>query len=182
VHDHPVPFTWKNALSPMHLWIVIGVLISDQIVKYLVMAYLAVGERIQVFPGFNLVHFKNKGAAFGMFHDASPTFRLVFFGLVTLVCIVFLVWSLGTSPVWDRFHRLNLSLILGGALGNVKDRVFFQQVTDFLDFYVGDYHWPAFNIADMAISTGVTLLVLRLLPWEKIGFRKKRKSSRIKSR
>lgn len=182
MHDHPVPFRWKNALAPLNVWTIAIVVFLDQAVKYLVIWNLEIGERIPLTPFLNLVHFKNKGAAFGMFHDASPTFRLVFFGLVTLVCIVFLLWSLGTSPAWDKFHRFNLSLILGGALGNVKDRVIFQQVTDFIDVYYQDYHWPAFNVADMAISTGVTLLVIRFLPWESLGISKKRKMRKAKSR
>lgn len=151
----------------MHIWTVALTFGLDQLTKYLIIFNLELGERIAVMPFFNIVHFKNKGAAFGMFHDASPAFRLVLFSAITIACLIFLVWMLGTSPVWDKFHRFCLALILGGALGNVKDRLIFQQVTDFLDVYYKEYHWPAFNIADSAISVGVTLLILRYLPWRK---------------
>lgn len=167
VHDQPVPFSWKNVWKPLHIWTVLIAVILDQGSKYLIIFKMEVGERIAVLPFLNIVHFKNKGAAFGMFHDASPEFRLFFFGLITIVCIGFLVWSIGISPSWDKFHRFCLSLILGGALGNVKDRVIFQEVTDFLDVYAGTYHWPAFNIADSAICVGVTLLLIRFIPWKK---------------
>jgi len=167
VHDKPVPFEWKNLWKPLHLWTVLICVILDQGSKYLVIYTMEIGERIPVLPFLNFVHFKNKGAAFGMFHDASPLFRLVFFGLITTACVVFLAWSIGTTPAWDKFHRFCLALILGGAIGNIKDRVIFQQVTDFVDVYVGTYHWPAFNVADSAISVGVVLLLFHFIPKRK---------------
>ncbi len=176
MHDKPVPFTWKIALSPLHLWTVGIIVFFDQLTKYLVIWYVEIGDRIPLIPYLNLVHFKNKGAAFGLFHDASPAFRLIFFGMVTLACLAFLVWSLGTSPAWDRYHRFCLSLILGGALGNVKDRLIFQQVTDFVDVYYGEYHWPAFNVADSAISVGVVLLLARALPFFRSSMKRKRRA------
>lgn len=176
MHDKPVPFSWKTALLPLHLWIVGSVVFLDQLTKYLVIWYVDLGDRIPIIPFLNLVHFKNKGAAFGLFHDASPAFRLVFFGLVTLACLAFLIWSLGTSPLWDRYHRICLALILGGALGNVKDRLIYQQVTDFVDVYYGGHHWPAFNVADSAISVGVVFLVLRALPFYRLKASRKKKA------
>jgi signal peptidase II len=167
MHDQPVKFSWSNILKPMILWVSIGTFVLDQITKYWIIFTLEVGRVVEVTPFFNIVHYKNRGAAFGLFHDASPTFRLVFFGLVTLACVAFLLWAIGTSPLWDRFHRFCLALILGGAFGNIKDRVIFQEVTDFLDFYWGTSHWPAFNVADMGISIGVTLLILQSIPWKK---------------
>ena len=153
---------------------VVSVFALDQITKYLIIFKMEVGDRIEILPIFNIVHYKNKGAAFGMFHDSSPTFRLVFFGLVTIACVFYLVWSLATTPEADKFYRFIIALILGGALGNVKDRMIFQQVTDFLDFHWGIEHFPAFNVADMAITSGVSLMILQYLIAHSRHRRKKR--------
>lgn len=159
-----VQFNWRLALLPMHLVVVISSVILDQITKYLVIFNMQLGERIPLLPVLDLVHIKNRGAAFGIFHDASPWFRLIFFGVVTIVCVYLLVYWLGTTPKEDRWQRFALALILGGALGNLKDRVFFGQVTDFVRVYYQDWSWPAFNVADSAISVGVVIIILRLLP------------------
>ena len=162
-----VPFDKKLALEKKVWIIAFGIFVLDQLTKYLVIWKLNVGDVVEVLPFFNLVHYKNRGAAFGMFHNSSPEFRIVFFGLVTIVFLALIVYWLGTAPLKERAYRLALTLILGGALGNVKDRVIFQQVTDFLDFYVGSYHWPAFNVADSAITVGVCWIILLQLPWQK---------------
>ena len=163
----PVPFD-KSLVLEKKIWIIaVSIFIFDQLTKYWIIWKLNVGEVVPVMPFFNLVHYKNRGAAFGMFHNSSPEFRLVFFGLVTLVFLTLIVYWLGTASLKDRAYRLGLALILGGALGNVKDRVIFQEVTDFLDFYVGSYHWPAFNVADSAITVGVCWVMLLQLPWHK---------------
>lgn len=180
MHDKPIPFSWKNVWTPLNIWTVVLCVLLDQGSKYLIIFTMDEGRRIPIFSFFNLVHYKNKGAAFGMFHDASPTFRLIFFGLITIICVAFLIWSIGTSPRWDRFHRFSLALILGGALGNVKDRVIFQEVTDFIEVFYKTYYWPAFNVADMAISVGVTLLIARSIPWASLfgGSRKRQPRKR----
>jgi signal peptidase II len=148
----------------MHIVTVLVSVILDQVTKYLVIFNMRLGERIPILPFFDLVHIKNRGAAFGIFHDSSPMFRLIFFGIVTIVCVYLLVYWLGTTPREDKWQRFALALILGGALGNLKDRVFFGQVTDFARIYYEAWSWPAFNIADSAISIGVTIVVLKLLP------------------
>ncbi len=162
-----VPFD-KSLVLSKQVWLpALGIFVLDQLTKYWVIWKLEVGQLVPVFPFFNLVHYKNRGAAFGMFHNASPEFRMVFFGLVTLVFLGLIVYWLGTAPLREKAYRWGLVLILGGALGNVKDRVIFQEVTDFLDFYIGAYHWPAFNVADSAITVGVCWIMLLQLPWHK---------------
>ena len=155
---------WKTAFTKQ-VFIISGIIfVLDQFTKWLVIQYIDMGRHIEVIPGvFDLVHTKNRGAAFGMFHDASPTFRLIFFGLVTIACLTLLFYWLATTPLSDKYHRFCLSLILGGAFGNLLDRTLFGQVTDFADFYYEDYHWPAFNIADSGITVGVTLIFLKLM-------------------
>lgn len=163
-----IKFSWKAALRPLHIWIVVLVFLFDQVTKWMIIFNLRVGESISVLPFFEITHIKNKGAAFGVFHNTSPAFRIVFFGIVTLVCLYLLIYWLGTTLKEDLWQRISLSLILGGALGNLKDRSLFGQVTDFLYFHYEGWSWPAFNIADSAISVGVALILLRLLPiWKK---------------
>lgn len=158
-----VSFNWKLALAPMHLVVAIGVFVLDQLTKYLIIFNLELGRSIPVLPFFEIVHVKNKGAAFGIFHDSSPAFRLLFFGAVTIVCLILLTYWLGTTPVFEKLQRLGLSLILGGALGNLKDRAIFGEVTDFVHVFYKSYSWPAFNIADSAISVGVAIIFIHLL-------------------
>lgn len=154
-----LPFSFKRALLPMHWITVLTCLIGDQVIKYLIIFKVPRGASIEVLPFFEIVHIKNRGAAFGMFHDASPTFRLVFFGIVTIVALVWLVRELGMTAPESKGLRFALALILGGALGNVKDRVIFGEVTDFLHVFYKEFSWPAFNIADSCISVGVTIML-----------------------
>ena len=156
----------KVLMQPMHWVVVILAVASDQATKIWVRASIDEGSvGFSVIPGFfDIVHTQNKGAAFGMFNTASPTFRMIFFTLITIICLVLLFYWLGTSPMFEKLQRFSIALILGGAFGNVIDRAWFGQVTDFVDVYWKFHHWPAFNIADSAISVGVTLIFLKLIP------------------
>lgn len=136
---------------------------------------MPLGSKIELLSFFELVHIKNRGAAFGIFHDASPAFRAIFFGIVTLVCVWLLLNWLGSTPVRERLQRIGLSLILGGALGNVIDRVFFGEVTDFVHVFYRNFSWPAFNVADSAISVGV-VLILGTVFWQWLQKRRLRAS------
>jgi signal peptidase II len=156
-------FNWSSVWRPWHIAIVLGCFVLDQLTKYWVIFTMPLYSSIPVFPGFEIVHIKNRGAAFGMFHDTGPVFRILFFGTVTLVCIWLLISWLGTTPRSEKWQRLGLCLILGGALGNVKDRVIFGEVTDFVHVYYRAYSWPAFNIADAAICVGVGVILAVLL-------------------
>jgi signal peptidase II len=172
-------FSWKLAFVPKELCLASVLVIIDQITKYYVRAHISEGARgFNVIPGFfDIVHTQNKGAAFGMFNEASPQFRMLFFSAVTVICLALLMYWLGTSPLKEKLQRLSLTLILGGALGNVIDRAWFGQVTDFLDVYVGSYHWPAFNVADSAISVGVCLIFMKLIPESIQDFLKPKKKA-----
>ena len=160
-------FSWKYLFSPLHSITVGIVFVADQVSKYLVNTYIEIGEKWELMPFVNLIHIKNRGAAFGMFHHSSQAFRLVFFGLVTVVCLYLLIHWLMAAKKEEYLQRFSLSLILGGALGNLVDRAVFGEVTDFVDAYYGDYHWYTFNIADAGITVGVSLIFWMMLPLRK---------------
>lgn len=147
-----------------HVLIMALVILTDRFTKWLVAKNIALHDSIVMIPGlFRLTHVQNRGAAFGLF-DESPgewkTLMLIVFSLVALVVVAGLLWKNG--------HALNatgigLSLVMGGAIGNLWDRLVSKHVLDFLDFYIGSYHWPAFNVADSAIVVGALLLVADVL-------------------
>lgn len=140
--------------------IAIIVLLLDRLAKWAVASNIALHDSVVVIPGFfRLTHVQNTGAAFGLFADSSAQWKvgaLVSFSVLALIVVSALLWknsnSLSTTTI-------GLSLILGGAMGNLWDRMVSGRVVDFLDFYVGSYHWPAFNIADTAIVIGAILLI-----------------------
>lgn len=141
-----------------YLVLALGVVVLDQATKALVVAKIPLYRTIPVIRGFfDLTHLQNTGAAFGAFAAAGSARPL----LVTLLALaVFggvLAWSLKTPPE-HRLLQVALGLIMGGAVGNLIDRVRFSAVTDFLRFYVDRWEWPSFNVADSAISVGVVLL------------------------
>jgi signal peptidase II len=146
------------------LLIALAVLLLDRITKRVVAQGIPLDDVINVVPGFfRLTHLENTGAAFSLFADSTSPFRttlLIVFSVAALAVVSILLWK-------DRrvFHSgtLALSLILGGALGNLWDRLVDGKVTDFLDFYIGTHHWPPFNVADSAIVVGALLLLLRML-------------------
>lgn len=136
---------------------IIAVVVLDLITKALITHYLYHGQVIEAVPGvLNIVYFRNPGAAFGIFRDGGLPGRLFLAGTsaAALVVIGFLLRN-----AKDLLLALGLSLIAGGALGNLVDRVRFGTVVDFLDVHAGQYHWPAFNVADSAITVGVLLAV-----------------------
>src|SRR5438477_11388993 len=136
----------------------IAVALADQAVKWLVLARFAAGERLEVTAFFNLVLVFNKGAAFSFLADA-PGWQTPLFVAFSLVAAVVVSVLLLRSPPQPMFCG-GLALILGGALGNVIDRLRFGQVVDFLDLHAFGWHWPAFNVADSAITVGAGLLIL----------------------
>jgi signal peptidase II len=141
-----------------NLALALGVVVLDQATKALVVAKIPLYRTIPVIPGFfDLTHLQNTGAAFGMFASAGSARPLVVTLLAVAVFGGVLAWSL-TSSTEDRLLQGALGLIMGGAVGNLVDRVRFSAVTDFLRFYVDRWEWPSFNVADSAISVGVVLL------------------------
>jgi len=151
----------KNVLFPV---IVALVILSDQLSKAWILATLKIHEGFAVFDGFfNIVHVRNPGAAFGFLASASPLFRSFFFLAVTVAAVLLILHYLRRTAIQDQTLVFSLALILGGAVGNLIDRVRFGEVVDFLDVYIGAHHWPAFNVADSAITVGAILLALLLL-------------------
>lgn len=141
------------------LWASLLVLIADQVSKYLVVRDIAPLRSIPLLPHFNLTNLHNTGAAFSSF-SAAPA--LVFVILALAVTAGILYW-LRENPQGQRLLAIGFCLILGGALGNALDRLTRGYVVDFIDFYIGHWHFAAFNIADSAISVGVAFLLLDLL-------------------
>jgi signal peptidase II len=141
------------------LWIALLGLVLDQVTKQMVVANFDLYQSMQVTGFFNLTYVHNYGAAFSFLHDAGGWQRY-FFTAIALVVSVVIVWWLYQSPKEQRLLPIAFSFILGGAIGNVIDRIIHGYVIDFLDFYVGNYHWPAFNIADSVIFIGAGLLIV----------------------
>jgi signal peptidase II len=124
----------------------------DQFTKYLVRHTIGYHEIVPVLPFLQLVSVRNEGAAFGMFRSLGNMTFIVFSVIAIIFVAIFLIRT--------REGRLALSLILGGAAGNLLDRIFLGSVVDFLDVYVGRFHWPAFNVADSALTVGLILLFI----------------------
>jgi signal peptidase II len=136
----------------------------DQITKMYIHTQFHLGENVPVVPGlFDLHYLRNPGAAFGFLAQSHPEFRDIFFLTMPPVALIMIFLILRTVHERDRFQILALSSIFGGAIGNYIDRLRFGYVIDFLDFYIGSNHWPAFNIADSAIVCGVGFLILHMI-------------------
>ena len=127
--------------------IVIGL---DQVTKWLMVSWLALYETVAIMPYFNLTMAHNHGAAFSFLAQAGGWQRWFFIVLAIVISTVLLVWLSKLKPE-AKLEAVSLSLILGGAIGNVIDRIYYGYVIDFLDVYIGNSHWPAFNVADAAI-------------------------------
>ncbi len=141
-----------------------GLILLDQLTKYLLVQAIPLHTGIPVIPGlFNIIHVRNTGGAFSIFAAAGAPWRQwVFIGL-TLVVVAVIVYAYGKVPKRDRWTRAAYICITGGALGNLIDRVRMGEVIDFLDVYVGSWHWPAFNVADTALSVGAVMLLVSLI-------------------
>jgi signal peptidase II len=137
------------------------VTLSDQFTKTLVIKNITDEQFISINTFLYLVHFKNPGAAFSFLSDAGGWQRY-FLSIVAAIASVYIVCMIKKHRD-DLYIALSLSLILGGALGNLYDRIFLGYVTDFLYFHFNDYYWPAFNVADTAISIGVIILIYELI-------------------
>ena len=152
----------------------IAVIVLDQITKVAITKKLFMYGSHKVIDGFfSLVYVMNPGAAFGFLAGAPETFRYLFFISVTVLAILLIIYYILKSKSQDALIVISLTLIFGGAVGNLIDRIRFGAVVDFLDFYIGAWHWPAFNAADSAISVGAVLMI-----WEMLVRRKKTSSSR----
>jgi len=149
----------KSKSGLIWLWVAVLVLITDRVVKHFALVYLPPFSAVPVFPHFDLTLTYNTGAAFS-FLDSASGWQIWFFGVIaTVVSIGILTWLYRLSAS-NRWLCIALNFILGGALGNLSDRLLYGRVIDFLDFYLGNLHWPAFNIADSAICIGAFMLFI----------------------
>ncbi len=140
-------------------WLSVLVIVLDQVTKQLATATLNYAEPVAVMPLFNLTLMHNTGAAFSFLSQAGGWQRWFFAAIALLVStgIIFWLKHLGSDKRWEAAA---LALVMGGAIGNVVDRILYGYVIDFLDFYYGAWHWPAFNVADMAIVVGAAILII----------------------
>jgi len=153
-----------SAVSGMSrwLWLSLMVVLLDQASKQLVVASFMLYENQEILPVFNLTLVYNKGAAFSFLSDQSGWQRWFLAGVAAVVTLVMILWLRGLKQ-HERLTAMALGLIIGGAVGNLIDRVLFGHVIDFLDFHFGQHHWPAFNVADSAISIGVAIMLYEIL-------------------
>jgi len=134
------------------------VVIADQLTKWWVLRGIGGYEVIPVIPGFfNLIHVQNPGGAFGFFAEQDSHLRALFFIFFSLLAVLLILYLYRSTPARYKWLLIGFSLIVGGAAGNLIDRIRFGHVVDFIDLYVGRLHWPAFNIADSAITIGMLI-------------------------
>ena len=148
------------------LWLAVVMLIVDQVTKQIVVALFEYRETVAVMPFFNFTYARNPGAAFSFLADQGGWQRW-FFTIIAGSVSALLVYWMAKTPKKDKMIAIAFALILSGALGNLIDRLMFGYVIDFLDFYVGNKHWPAFNIADSAIFIGAALMILDAIKGDK---------------
>jgi len=137
---------------------------ADRATKFYIDSNFSLWDTYPVIPGFfNIIHSENRGMAFSLLAGSQSPWRdFLLMGVSSAVLVVVAVMLFRAV---NNFQRVALALVFGGALGNLYDRIIRGSVTDFLDFYVGAYHWPTFNIADAAITCGAILLALEILGW-----------------
>lgn len=151
-------------MRKFHFLIALGIVCLDRISKWVVAKDIPLHGNIQIIPDFfRLTHVENRGAAFGLFADSPSEWKIAVLILFSVVALIIV-----SALLWRNSHSMNttgvgLALILGGALGNLWDRLVSGKVVDFLLFYISKYQWPAFNVADSAIVIGAGLLVFEIL-------------------
>jgi len=157
-----MPFRFQQRLP--YLLVAAATLALDRWTKALIQKRFDLNESISVIDGFfNITYVRNTGVAFGIFDPLSLPAKSVLLSVFTAFAVVVVITYSVRSPLRNRLLQIALALILGGAVGNLYDRLAYGYVVDFLEFYAGAYHWPSFNIADSAISIGVVLLALEIL-------------------
>jgi signal peptidase II len=147
-----------------YLWIAGMVVALDQVSKALVDDFMTLHESHTIVEGLvRLTYVQNRGAAFGILSEAGLPYQSVLFSAVSLLALLAIALYAWRMPVQSRLPQTALALVMGGAVGNLLDRARLGYVIDYVDVYWGAHHWPAFNVADSAITIGVTLLVLDIL-------------------
>ena len=133
------------------------VMVLDYVTKRIIVAKLAPYDSIQILPFLNIVYVENKGAAFGMFANLGNNFFIA----ISFIALASILFYMSKTP--KGLELFSISLIFGGAVGNLIDRIMLGKVIDFIDFYVGTWHWPAFNVADSALTVGIILFIISTL-------------------
>ncbi|HXE81443.1 MAG TPA: signal peptidase II [Vicinamibacterales bacterium] len=153
------------AAARLHEWLLIGVIVAlDQITKQLVVRSLAVRESVTIIPGLlDFTHVRNTGAAFGLLNSVDFPGKTMVISGVALAALLVMAAYAAALPARQKLARLGLALVLGGAAGNLIDRIRQGYVVDYVDFYWRGWHFWAFNVADAAITIGVGLVILDLL-------------------
>ncbi len=132
--------------------IIIFIILLDQLTKYLVIKNINPSDSIEILPFLHLVNVRNTGAAFGIFRNLNTNFFII----ISIVAIIFVTYLI----VKNTYNRVGLSFLLGGSIGNIIDRFRYGEVVDFIDFSIGDFHWPAFNVADSSLTIGIGIILL----------------------
>ena len=146
------------------LIVFLGIIALDQSTKLIIQQTLPLHQKVEIISGFfNLIHVRNTGGAFGIFGGEKGPVGSVLFVVASLIAVGILVILFLRVKEHEKTLTFSLALLLSGAIGNLIDRVSYGEVVDFLDFHVSSTHWPAFNIADSAISIGIGLMALELL-------------------
>jgi signal peptidase II len=141
-------------------WLSISAIVIalDLYTKHLILGAFAYGEQLKITSFFDLVRYHNEGAAFGFLNDAGG-WQKWFFTAISIVAVIVITYLIKKNPA-QKLFCLGLALVLGGAIGNLYDRITLGYVVDFLNFHIDNYYWPAFNVADSAICVGVAILLL----------------------
>jgi signal peptidase II len=148
----------------LELWIPLSIVVADQITKYLIRQALAIHESVAIVPGFvDFTHVRNTGAAFGMLDNIDFPFKTAIVGVVASTALAAVAFYSRTLAQGQLLARIGLALIIGGAAGNLIDRLAIGSVVDFVDVYWRDWHFWVFNVADSAITVGVTLMIIDML-------------------
>jgi signal peptidase II len=148
----------------LYLLVTAGIIVADQITKHLVARMIELHDSRELIPGLaSLTHVRNRGAAFGFLSTADLPYQSVLFSVLSLVALLAIAAYAFKLPATQKWTQVALALIMGGAVGNLIDRMAHGFVIDFMDVYWRAHHWPAFNVADSSISIGVVMLVLEML-------------------
>ncbi len=163
---------WWEVIQKIHekyrllflVFIALIILAADQASKYAVMLELPLSRGLEIIPGYlNIVHVRNPGVVFGMMSEGASHWRVAFLIFVSLMALAIVIWMVRTSPRIEWPLLLAYSLFFGGALGNLIDRIRFGEVIDFVDVHWGTLHWPAFNVADSALTVGAGLFIIHFI-------------------
>jgi len=152
------------------IWLSVIIVFADQLSKYYISHVFDLYESVPVVAGLNITYVHNPGAAFSFLSDAGGWQRWFFILVSSGVSLALIIW-LYSLPAAKRWQAAALALILGGAAGNLIDRVMFGYVIDFVDVYYRNWHWPAFNVADAAISIGALMLIVEMFWFDRAGQR-----------